>query len=297
MSMCMIVADGESKRGEGIELLQVIESLAYHKSNEKVAILFDFMVKNNRDCASSLLLVHRGLARMCVAKGNLLHDGVMRAQPLSGREMVSREQVLCELYRDHITAQNGSHERRMGFRKRRDCYRLDDEFHWVDVAAPGNVSARTCIEENETVGFPPFSAFETSGLPAHATSWFRVELDIEGLTYDYLVKRHLHFWVDGPDRVLKQIVEEDLPLRGYLRPGANDFLRTRVHGQILRPLAYDVVIFRPGVPEVDVDTVCAPVTGDVYSATIENTLLDNRVHFYVTRSPEFWIDVAYAMGL
>lgn len=287
MSTCILVADGDEKAGQDLALLQVIEGLAYGRQAERVDITFDFLLDNRRNTPSRLIFVHRGRTVLQPSGENLLSS--------CGKENLGKNSslaILRGIYKKRLWSSGGQR----GFYERENCYLCKPApipvEHWV----PGAIEIRPCEDfalAEEDV-FLPFSAFEAT-LPAKR-SWLRLHLVVAGATYEYLVKRQIHFWVDGPGRVLEQIAEKDIPQRGYLVPGAADFFNHRLKPHWISADAYDVVIYGKGIDEVDSEVISEPITGDVFEAPLDKAIQCYARH-YVTRSPEFWIDCCYADDL
>lgn len=288
MSTCILVADGDGQGGSNLALLQVVEALAYSRQDEKVSITFDFLFENKRTSPCRLLFVHRGHTVLQPRGENLISSS-----PKKGLDSWSSLAVLNEIYKDRICRSNG----RMGFCERENCYLCREKPTPIDHWQPEAIEIKPCadLECAPQDSFPPVSAFEAPAVPV-GVSWFRIHLLIRGLTYEYLVKSQFHFWVDGPERVLDQIGEKDLPERGYLVPMAESFFYERLKPHYISTEAYDVVIYRKGVDCVDADVLSEPITGDVFEAPLANEIQE-KARRYVTRSGRFWIDCCYADDL
>ena len=293
MSQCIIVADADQQKvkSDDLALLQVIEAIAYHRAEGTAKITLDLLISNQRSGPCKLLLVHRGTVSFESANTNLLRDDVSLIKQIPEQGIPS-DAVLKAIYEHRIESRK---DLKSGFLERVNCFSCAETKTIVDYSDPQLVSMSQQISAasgDEDYIFLPYSCVEIGTMP-HGLSWFRVRLRLSGATYRYLIESPGHFWVDGPERVLEQIEKQDLPERGSLCTGAKEFFDSRISAHALTPKAYDVVVFRPGVAGVDTDTECTPITGGVYSAAIEDPSAKRLAHLFVTRSPSFWIDVAY----
>jgi hypothetical protein len=136
-----------------------------------------------------------------------------------------------------------------------------------------------------------FTCFEVGDF-GEGVSWFRLVLKLDGASYAHFVGDHSRFWVDGPAHVY-ELIREDIVARGNTVPAniVSLFEQSFAKPQILRPEAYDIVVFRPGTFGVDGRVLCQPASPDVYEDT--NHPETGRAHLFVTRSPEFWIDLQF----
>jgi len=274
--------------GVDLELLQVISSLTFCRAHETVSMTFDFLVASHRDASTKLLLVHRGLALLNPRCGTLLTCSPRRPPLSYGQGRISRDYILRTIYDKHIKMDRG----RVGYKEHQNWLVLRNSATWLDYVAPHTMDYIPYYVTESALSFPPLSAFYASNL-LPGISWFRVSLSISGVTYDELVKIGPHFGIEGPLRAKNRIADEDIPLRSYLQPGVKEFFDSKIERQVLVPRAYDVVIFRPGAEGCDVDTVCKPLTGDVHLRQVDDLLLQDKAHLFVSQSSEFWIEVSY----
>ncbi|HBF35192.1 TPA: hypothetical protein DDW35_11590 [Candidatus Sumerlaeota bacterium] len=289
MTLCLVVADADGKHGEKLQIRQVIESLVYQYTNKSVSVMFDVFLHNDRDKPCSLLLVHRGLCECELKKTSLLSDQYENPSEW-GDGKVDRIKVLRAIYNDRIVKENG-----YGFYERQDYYSLQKEATSPIVPCCPNLKEDLFIDEKNgwpTDVFPPFSAFQVGPFQP-GDSWFRVEMKISGLSYEYLVENPVYFWVDGPDRVKREIETADIPLRGYMSPKYQTVFDERISTHILDPKNYDVVVHRLGTNLVDTDVCCSPCSGDEYLASIAHPEVSKRAYHFTTRSSAFWIDMHY----
>lgn len=299
MSFCLIIADAEGLEGKDLQLLQVIESLIYNRSERKVLITFDIFLKNQRSQECELILVHRGLNSCKPSTENLISSKNPNPNPdsWSDNSVISREDILRAIYGSRIIDSLPNELSKPGFVERSNCFGIKKDHTTIDNCDPKKIKVNPLLLLEEKVWengvFPPFSAFAISPLPP-GTSWFRFESNIAGKTYDYFVDYPIHFWVDGPNRVMNQILNEDIPQRGHLQPECAEFFNTKVMGHILKPIAYDIVIHRPGTDGVNGDICCSPSTGDEFVASLSHPAIAKRAFHFVTRSTVFWIDLYYS---
>lgn len=284
--MCVIVASGDPKTQAEIEVEQVIEALCYSREGSSVRIRLELLVHSSQQGAS-LLLAHRAHVT-----GNLSRSLPLHSVPKdrSGTALASREDVLAGVYDGRFVRDKDG----VSFLERRNCFRVEDTATVIDHVDP--VLRQDVLlprGQNDAPGaFPPFTAIEVAGIDKGRT-WFAMDLDLKGPSYDYLIGTQDRFWVDGPDRVLAQIREEDIPQRGYLSPEAQTLLDSRLVPGRLTPKAYDIVIFGPGVEGVSDGLVSTPLTGDVYRAPVENGFAKAKAELFVTRSLAFWVDLCF----
>lgn len=273
-----------------MQVLQVIEGLAFGRQRRMVSIRVELLVYNENDAETSLVVVHRGrvtaeLAPRVLLSASALHQCSAHADP------ASCEDVLLHIYGSRLLT-----EPEFGFRERRNCFGVADALTTVDHVGQDPVRLIPLLSDtvkSEVAGvFAPFSAYEIHGI-LRGRSWVSLLLELQGPSYDHLVGGQEHFWVDGPDRVLEQIVRDDLRERGYLQPGAEELFRSRIAPFRIEPKAYDIAIFRPGTAGADTPIACTPVTGDVYQASVHDPFAQSRADFFITRSLRFLIDLCY----
>jgi hypothetical protein len=293
--MCLILADGSGQPGGGLQVLQVIEGLVYSKTKRQAHILVDVMVENKGDGLSSMLLLHPGLVSRVPTGFSLVYGELSTGQLDS--EPARPELVLRRLYSHRVRVAN--EDDTPLFHERKNCFLLNDRGpsridHWF---VP-DIQPRTPFPAEATTNQTPiFTCFEASKL-ARGVSWFRLELKLEGSSYAQFIGDHSRFWVDGPSHVRDQI-ESEIATRGdRIFPQTSDFFRQYyTRDRVLEPVAYDIVVFRPGTLGVDTTVVCHPASADVYEHTAHGET--RLAHLFVTRSPEFWIDLQFedAIGL
>ena len=299
MSLCIIIADADKKRDDRLRLMQIVESLVYNREKKSVSISFDVLVGNQRGEEVSLFLVHRGLSPCVLQRDNLLSYERQSPDQWRDEDAVPREAVLRAVYQDdkQIIDPVKGRATTPKFHERRDSFGLQNAPTTIDCMEQSGLSISTEIlakEDDWPEGiFPPFSAFRVGPLRP-GNSWFRIVMEMTGLSYDYLVDYPVHFWVDGPHRVQQQILEKDIPLRGHMMPECEAFFKTHIADFVLEPIAYDVVIHLPGTDGVSGRIVAEPCSGDEYVASITHPAVSKRAVRFVTRSPEFWIDLRYA---
>jgi hypothetical protein len=98
--------------------------------------------------------------------------------------------------------------------------------------------------------------------------------------------------VDGPNRVRNQIIEEDLPIRGYLIPDSETFFDELIKNTVT-PKSYEVVIFQSETEGVDSDIICKPISGEVSDVTLFNPEIVGKACHFVANPKDFWIDLCF----
>jgi len=292
VSLCVILADATQRGGEKLTLRQVIECLAYDHTKRCVLISVDMLITNERQEDASLFLVHRGAVKVRQLPSIKFRHAVMdKDGELTAEEILKRIYSKRLVVKDDQTGIDGYHERE-------NCHGMKIKPTRIHHSCPSGIDARLVDAMDwrlSEVEFLPFTAFDLPSIPS-GTSWIRVGLTVEGPTYDDLVASQAHFWVNGPDFVVKEIRDKDLPERGYLVPGCEDFFGSRVIRQKLDAAAYDVVILQPGVKDVPQTVDCTPVNGKVFEASIDDELAAKHARLFVSRSSAFWIDCTYVFS-
>ena len=199
----------------------------------------------------------------------------------------SQDDVLFLAFKDYFeadkTVSNNYKERIPNwFGTNKDYTRIDK------ILTPNIIIASENCAKNY---IPPYTAMKIENIPIGNT-WVRFRFTIEGPTYDCFVKQHTHFWVDGPNRVRNQIIEEDLPIRGYLIPDSETFFDELIKNTVT-PKSYEVVIFQSETEGVDSDIICKPISGEVSDVTLFNPEIVGKACHFVANPKDFWIDLCF----
>ncbi len=288
--MCTILADTSGEAGPRLEVLQVIEGLVYSRERRQATILLDFMVESQRDEPSSLLVLHPGLvSRVDSDHSSLVHSTGQHAS----KQETTPEEVLQRLYSQRIRHEHA----KPYFRRRKNNFLLQDgEATWTCINQWESQQIRqipvTAVQLTASPRKPPpFTCFEIAGF-AKGVSWSRLQLKLEGPSYEQFVGDRARFWVDGPVHV-QQLVETDLAARKDPNTAEYSmfFEKAFAREHIVNPRAYDIVVFRPGTEGVDTNVSCFPASADVFE--IKAHLAFNLAHVFVTSSGKFWIDLQF----
>jgi hypothetical protein len=296
--MCFITAKNEQAGGtQDLTIHQIIEAIAYEKINNRARIIVDCWVENNGQSNASLLLIHPGKVSLeSNNDDNLLRSAERFVQVPELQSDLSQENLLYLIYKDRIGCI--SENKKQGFARRINCYRQEEHLTGMDNAITNeglSVSAKSFPADSQ-VSF--YTTISVKNLQP-GKSWFRVVVLLKEESYQKFVGDVPHFWIEGPSKVI-EFLKEDIAHsnKTHLASIQNnsvsifDFF-TAGKPKIIIPEAYDIVIFRKGTKGVENDVFCDPITSDVYRAQIKDPIADNHAYLFVSRSPEFWIDVCY----
>lgn len=289
--MCFITSESCKKDGSTCQLKvpQIIEALAYEKANARARIMLDCWVDNSGPDDAELLLVHP--AEVSLEENNcrnlLNHSKNIVGTSRSKKVVYSQEDILFRIYQKRI-------DKDRGFLKRLNCYRQEDTSTCMDNDSAGLQFTTMKLSENGKS--PNYTVIKVSGIKTGKT-WFRVAVFLENKAYQQFVGEQPHFWIEGPSKVesfIKNNLENDIAMQDLGVSKEKEFFDQTVHANMIHPDAYDIVVFRKGVDGTTSDVLCDAITSDVYRAQIIDPIADELAYLYVSRSPDFWIDVCYA---
>ncbi len=293
--MCFITSESGKKDDSPrqMKVHQIIEALAYEKANARARIMLDCWVENSGPDGAELLLVHPGKATLeekpCfhLLKYPELQKTTVRLES----EKLTQENMLFFIYAKRLKFLPDS---KSGFSRRLNCYRQEDIPTFMDNDCAGlQFTTGTLSEDGKT---PNYTVIKVSGIKKGKT-WFRVVVLLENRAYQQFVGEQPHFWIEGPSKVeefIKSAIKADLAMQNSDGSKEWDFFEHTICSNIIYPDAYDIVVFRKGVEGMDSDIFCDAITSDVYLAHITDPIAEKHAYLYVSRSPDFWIDVCYA---
>ena len=291
--MCIILSDADKKVKDfrDLHLLQVVEAIAYSKESKSAQVYVDILLESKRDTPCDLYLVHRGKVTVAASEENLLCTKEKKIYANSHPEAskFTTSELLYKIYQHRVKSLKSGIKL---FHERRNCYLTEKEAVRIEHWDQGSVRIEPVLEEQGKDNAPPFTAFKIYNLqPGY--SWQRYVFDLKGSSYEYLVDNVPMFWVDGPDRVKKQLLDDELPHRNYLLPECDEFFKSNIRDFEIPIKAYDVVIPQPGVKGIDSRVGCEPVTADIFDAPINDPDAAKCANLFVSRTMDFWISVWY----
>jgi len=291
-------ARGEAQRGgadciivtcepavpRGLVVFQVIEKLKYHRGNETVDIVLDIFTEHKGDEPARYRIVHRGLVTGHLHSFSIRKDG-------------DREQKLfSRLYAGRIDA-DPDDTASVLFYRRVNCLGKSQDATRVSLAGPGRcfdeLTDGTRLEPEITAG--PGAAFTSFILPPPQcrdimpgeTSVCRIKLSIPTETYRRFVRED-RFSVDSYSRLLRQIETEDLKHADADQIALFD--RTmRSRESVIRPLAYDILVFQHPEGEVALEDGSISIT----PVPIRDPLLSEKALWFFGEPEEFNVKLCY----
>jgi len=286
-SDCVIcVKEHPAKEKAGLEVLQVIEGLAYHPEVPTVEIVFIFVVQNSGLSPTRLRVVHRG--------------GVDSSfQPFTLESNLPRDGILRELYADRIK-RNDDVPGTIRFHKRINCLGLDPEPLEVSLAGPGSCFSRSkdaislTSEVMDAGESPAYTSYlipptDHDPMPAGECCIFTLCSTLHRETYKRLVKDR--FSVDSYTRLKRDIETQDWP---NADEKAKDFYNKHIRPQdaVIAPQAYDIVIFQNLGHPVEVKSESIRIT----PGRPANQELSDQVLWFFGQPEEFFLILGYAKG-
>jgi hypothetical protein len=281
-------AGKEDSKEPRLEVLQVIEGLAYHPEVPTVEIVFIFVVQNSRPGPSRLRVVHRG--------------GVDSSlQPFTLESNLPQDRILRGLYADRIK-RNDDVPGTIRFYKRINCLGRDLEPVVVSLAGPGSCFSRSkdaislTPEVSDAAENPAYTSYlippaDYDPMPAEERCIFTLCTTLHKETYERLVTDR--FSVDSYTRLKRDIETQDLP---HADQRAKDFYDRYIRPEhaIIAPQAYDIVIFQKLGGPVEVKSESIRITA---GRPANGELSDEVLWFFgQPEDEEFLLILSYAKG-